>query len=82
MFPICVRNNWQDADLQLFVENKISGPQVVPDALISVGTLHTTHQVLQLPGATRQFQTKARIKKPNSAQQGPYPYSLEGTILF
>lgn len=49
MFSICMKNNWQDADLQLFVENQISGPQVVSDTLISVGTLHTTYQVTTAP---------------------------------
>ena len=49
MFSICMKNNGQDADLQLFVENKISGPQVASATLIPVGTLHTTYQVTKAP---------------------------------
>lgn len=75
------KQEWRDADQQLFSENKTSAHVLLYTFLISVGTSDATDQaiyVLEPEGSSRPKQGL----KPNSTQQGPYPSSLEKTILF
>lgn len=76
MFSISMKNrNWQDADLCLFVENKISD---------TFSICWNTECHVPGHGSSPEPQGSSRPRpglKPNSAQAGPYPHSLEEVVL-